>query len=316
MKAVQFSKYGSSDTLQYVDIEKPIPSDDQVLVKIHAVSINPLDWHIMRGSPLPVRMGNGFIKPKTPIILGADIAGRVEAIGANVTEFKVGDEVFGGSGINGFAEYLVIKENGLTHKPAHITFQEASAIPTVAFTALQALRAGNLQAGQKILVNGASGGVGTIAIQIAKAIGAEITGVCSARNIDLVCSLGANHVIDYTKQDYTKTGQQYDMILDTINNLSISARRRVLKPSGSCVVVGFGSLIKMIKVALLGKRGDKKVSFILANRAKEDLLIIREMLEAGTVKPVIDRYYSFNQIPEAIRYLETERARGKIIINI
>lgn len=316
MKAVQFSKYGSPDILEYVDIEKPIPNDDQVLVKVHAVSVNPLDWHIMRGQPYLVRMSMGWRKPKTPTVLGADIAGHVEAVGANVTEFKVGDEVFGGTGTNGFAEYIVLKEKVLAHKPANNTFEEASSIPTVALTTLQGLRAGNLQSGQKILINGASGGIGTIAIQMAKAMGAEVTGVCSGRNIDLICSLGTDHAIDYTKQDYTKIGQHYDMVLDTVGTRSIWARRRILKSNGVCVSVGFGGIPNMIITQLLGKRGDKKVFSILANRAKDDLVIIKDMIEAGKVKPVIDRFYSFNQIPEAIRYLETGRARGKVVIKI
>jgi NADPH:quinone reductase-like Zn-dependent oxidoreductase len=316
MKVVLFEKYGSPDVLQFKEVEKPTPSEDQVLVKIHAASANPLDWHIMRGAPYLVRLDMGLRKPKEPTILGADIAGQVEAVGSNVTEFKVGDEVFGGAGVGGFAEYACFKEKGLALKPTNLSFEDAASIPTVAFTALQGLQAGNIQAGQKVLINGASGGIGTIAVQIAKSLGAVVTGVCSGRNVDLVRSLGADHVIDYTKQNFTKMGQKYDLILDTIGNHSLSAYRRALTSDGMCISVGFSTIFHMFRIKLFGNRGGQPIISVRAKRAKSDLLIIKEMLETGKIKAVIDKCYSFSEIPDAIRYLETSRARGKVVITL
>ncbi len=321
MKAILFNKYGSPDVLQLAEVEKPVPIDDQVLVKVIAASANPLDWHRMRAAPFLVRLSDGFLKPKDPR-LGADVAGIVEAVGAAVTEFKPGDEVFGEIGSGSFAEYACTREKSLVLKPAKVSFEAAAAAPVVGFTALQGLRdAGKIQAGQKVLINGAAGGIGTFAVQLAKSYGTEVTGVCSTRNMDLVRSIGADHVVDYTREDFTRTGQQYDLIYDTIGNRSVSDYRRALKPQGKCVIAGFSSLPRLFEHMLLGpktsRNSDKKVGMMgVANPNKEDLLCIRDILETGKVVPVIDRRYPLQETAEAIRYLETLHARGKVIIHV
>lgn len=321
MKAFVFPRYGSPDVLECIEVDKPTPNEDQVLVKIQTASANPLDWHRMRADPFIVRLDEGFRKPKDPQI-GADIAGRVEAVGSNVTQFKVGDEVFGDIGAGGFAEYALTKANNLALKPANVSFEDVAAVPVAALTALQGLRdKGQIKAGQKVLINGASGGVGTYAVQIAKSYGAEVTGVCSTRNLELVRSIGADHVIDYTKEDFTKKGQRYDLILDAVGNCSFAAYRRTLTPNGICVVAGFTTLPRMLfHVVLLGsiasKFGNKKIGTMLADIEQKDLELLAELLESGKVTSVIDRRYPFSEMPEAIRYLETGRARGKVIINI
>jgi len=321
MKAILFPKYGSPDVLQFTEAEKPTPNENQVLIKVVAAAANPLDWHGMRGEPFLARMGNGLRKPKDQR-LGADIAGRVEAVGKNVTEFKPGDEVFGAVGVGGFAEFVCIREKNLAVKPGNISFEAAAAAPVVGYTALQGFRhAGGIRAGQKVLVNGAAGGIGTFAVQFAKSCGAEVTGVCSTRNLELVRSIGADHVVDYTREDFTRNGQQYDLIYDSIGNRSVIDYRRALKPQGICVIAGFTSMLRLFEHMILGplvsKRGDKKVGMMgISNANKEDLLVIKELLETGKLVSVIDRRYPLSETAEAIRYLETLHARGKVIINV
>jgi NADPH:quinone reductase-like Zn-dependent oxidoreductase len=321
MKAIVRQRYGSPDVLELREVENPIPKDDEVLVKIHAVSVNPLDWHILRGKPYLVRfMGFGFLKPKRQI-LGADIAGRVEAVGKKVTQFRVGDEVFG-SGMGGFAEYACFREEKLVLKPAAMTFGQAAAVPVAGLTALQGLRdKGRIHPGHYVLINGASGGVGTFAVQIAKSFGTEVTGVCSTRNLDMVRSIGADHVIDYTQEDFTKNGQRYDLIFDVVANHSVSDYKRALNPGGICVIAGFSTLFHMFQVMLLGswvsKTGNKKIDGMgMTMPNKKDLVIIKELLESGKVVPVIDRKYSLSETPQAIRYVEEGHARGKVVITV
>jgi len=316
MKAIVYPTYGSPDVLELQDIDKPTPQDNQVLVKVHAAAANPLDWHRMRGAPFLVRLSDGLRKPKNPR-LGADIAGRVEAVGRAVTAFQPGDDVFGEIGAGGFAEYVCVKEAALVSKPANLSFAAAAAAPVAALTALQGLRNhGKLQSGQKVLINGASGGVGTFTVQMAKAFGAEVTGVCSTRNLELVRKLGADHVIDYTQTDFTKTGQRYDLIFDAVGNRSVSDYRRTLAPQGIGVVAGFTTLARMFPIMLFGSWGQQKISAFLAQPNQSDLLVIKELLETGKVAPVIDRCYPLAETAAAIRYLETARARGKVIITI
>ena len=319
MKTILFTQYGSPDVLQLTEVEKPTPNENQVLIKVVAAAANPLDWHGMRGEPFLARMGNGLRKPKDQM-LGADIAGRVEAVGKNVTEFKPGDEVFGAVGAGGFAEYVCTREKNLALKPANISFEAAAAAPVVGFTAIQGFRhAGGIRAGQKVLVNGAAGGIGTFAVQFAKSCGAEVTGVCSTRNLDLVRSIGADHVVDYTREDFTRNGKQYDLIYCAIGNRSTLDYRRALKPQGVCVIAGFTSMPRLIGNMVMGplvsRNSDRKVDGMgMSNANKEDLLMIKELLETGTVVPVIDRRYPLRETAEAIRYLETGHARGKVVI--
>ena len=322
MKAIVYTKYGSPDVLQLKEVEKPVPKDNEVLVKIVAASANPLDWHSMRAKPFFIRFGSGLSKPKNTL-LGADIAGRVEAVGSSVTQFQPGDEVFGVVASGGFAEFVCADENQLVLKPANLSFEETAAAPIVAYTALQGLRdTGRIKAGQKVLVNGASGGVGTFAVQIAKSYGAEVTGVCSTRNLDMVRKIGADHVIDYTQEDFTKTGQSYDLIYCAVGNRSASAYRRALAPNGICVIAGFTTMFHMLfQVVFLGSLmslvGSKKISSMgVAKPNPKDLLFIKDLLDTGKVVPVIDRTYPLNETAEAIRYLETGRARGKVIITV
>lgn len=321
MKAILFPQYGSPDVLQLADVEKPTSNENQVLVKVIAAAANPLDWHRMRGEPFLARMGEGLRKPQNPK-LGADIAGRVEAVGKDVTEFKVGDEVFGAIGSGGFAEYALTREKNLALKPRNVSFEKAAATPVVGFTAIQGFRhAGGIQPGQKVLVNGAAGGIGTFAVQYAKSYGAEVTGVCSTKNLDLVRSIGADHVVDYTREDFTRTGRQYDIIYCSIGNRTAFDYARALKPQGVCVIAGFTSMALLFGNMLLGpmvsKKGGKKVgSMGISNANKEDLLCIQELLATGKVVPVIDRRYPLKETAEAIRYLETGHARGKVIINV
>ncbi len=318
MKAVLYRKYGSPDVLKLKEVQKPIPNDDEVLVKVHAVSINPLDWRKMRGKPFLVRLSDGFLKPKNNI-LGADIAGQVEMVGRNVKQFHLGDEVFGDISVGGLAEYACVTEDKLVSKPNNVSFEEAAAVPVAALTALQGLRnKGQIQSGQKVLINGASGGVGTFAVQIAKVFEAEVTGVCSTRNLEMVRSIGADDVIDYTKEDFTQNGQLYDLIIDAVGNCSISGYKRALSPKGICVVIGFSTLGHMFQVMLLGswvsKTGGKKIGPMLATANQKDLMFIKELLETGKVASIIDRRYSLSEASEAIGYLEEGHARGKVII--
>ena len=322
MKAIVYTKYGAPDVLELKEVEKPTPRDDEVLVKLHAVSANAADLHLLRGDPFLLRLVSGLLKPKNTI-LGADIAGRVEAVGKNVKEFQPGDEVFGdisACGWGGFAEYVCARENALVLKPACLTFEQAAAVPMAAVTALQGLRAkGQIQPGQKVLINGASGGVGTFAVQIAKSFGAEVTAVCSTRNVAMARSLGADHVIDYTQEDFTKNGQRYDLILAVNGYQSISDYQRALSPAGMYVMSG-GSGAQMSQAMLLGPwismTGSKKMGNLLAKPNQKDLVFVKELLEAGKVVPVIDRRYTLSEVPEAIRYLEEGHAKGKVVITL
>ena len=324
MKAIVCTKYGSSDVLQLQEVEKPAPKDDEVLIKIHAASINSRDWRMMRANPFFIRLvPGGFLQPKNKI-LGADVAGRVEAVGSSVKQFKPGDEVFGylpsATGRGTFAEYVCANENAITLKPANLTFEQAAAVPVAAMTALQGLRdKGNIQPGQKVLINGASGGVGTFAVQIAKAFGAEVTAVCSARNLDMARSIGADHVIDYTREDFTRNGQRYDLILAANGYHPISDYLHVLNPEGSFVVAG-GSMLQLIQAALLGrqtsKTGNRKTYVVTLVQSQRDLILMKELLESGKVVPVIDGCYPLSKTPDALWYFEKEHAKGKIVIAV
>jgi NADPH:quinone reductase-like Zn-dependent oxidoreductase len=325
MKAIVYYNYGSPEVLQLEEIEKPVPNDNQVLVKIRAVSINPYDWHFMEGVPYIARvLGFGPLKPTSPR-LGVDFAGTVESVGKNVTQFKPGDGVFGGKG-GAFAEYVVIAEKFLTMKPANITFEQAGSVQIAGLTALQGLRdKGKVQPGQKVLINGASGGVGTFAVQIAKHLGAHVTGVCGGRNVELVRSLGADQVIDYTKEDFTRSGQRYDVVIDNVGNRSLSESRRVLTPKGKYVMIGGGGVNdkrwtgpfgKVIKTLLLKPFIRQEMSMMLSEVKKEDLTLLADLMQSGKVTPVIDKAYPFSEIREAMRYVETGRARGKVVVTL
>ena len=325
MKAIVYTKYGPPDVLDLEEIEKPTPKDDEVLVKVHAASANARDWRLLRADPFLVRlMGGGLLKPKHNT-LGSDIAGRVEAVGGNVKQFQPGDEVFGdlsggGFGGGGFAEYVCASEDALALKPASLTFEEAAAAPMAAVTALQGLRdKGRIQPGQKVLINGASGGVGTLAVQIAKSFGAEVTGVCSTRKSDMVRSIGADHVIDYTQEDFTRNGQRYDLILAVNGYRPISDYKRALNAKGIYVMVG-GSTAQIFQALLLGPwmsmTGSKKMGALSAKPDQEDLVFVKELVEAGKVMPVIDRRYPLSEVGEALRYLEEGHAGGKVVITV
>jgi NADPH:quinone reductase-like Zn-dependent oxidoreductase len=323
MKAIVYERYGSPDVLELKEVEKPTPKDDEVLVKVHAASLNAYDWHLLRADPFLVRiMGGGFLKPKNKIP-GADIAGRVEAVGANTKQFQPGDEVFGDladCGCGGFAEYVCASENALAPKLAGMTFEEAAAVPMAAVTALIGLRDnGQIQPGQKVLINGASGGVGTFAVQIAKSFGAEVTAVCSTRNLELVKTLGADKVIDYTKEDFTKNGQLYDLILGINGYHSILEYKRALSPKGIYGMVG-GSSAQIYQAvflnALVSIIGSKKMGMVVGKSNQKDLVFLNELLKAGKVVPVIDRVYPLSEVAEAIRYLEKGHAKGKVVITV
>jgi NADPH:quinone reductase-like Zn-dependent oxidoreductase len=322
MKAIVYCDYGSPDVLKLENIERPTPGDDQVLVRVRAASANPLDWHYMRGTPYVMRIEAGLRKPKVTR-LGVDFAGTVEAVGKNVKRFQQGDEVFGGR-TGAFAEYVSVREDrAVVLKPANLTFEQAASVPIAAITALQGLRdQGKIQPGQKVLINGASGGVGTFAVQIAKSFGAEVTGVCSTRNVDMVRSIGAEQVIDYTKEDFTKGAQRYDLILDMVGNRSLLECRRVLKPEGKYVMVGGPSgrwadpLPRALNAFVLSRFVSQDMGMFVAQMNREDLTILRDLMQAGKVTPVIDRQYGLSEVPEAIRYLEKGHARGKVVITV
>jgi NADPH:quinone reductase-like Zn-dependent oxidoreductase len=321
MKAILRNTYGSADILELREVDKPSPKDNEMLLKVCAASVNPLDWHVLRGDPFLVRlMGFGLLKPKH-LILGADMAGRIEEVGKNVTQFKVGDEVFG-SGMGGFAEYACLREVRATLKPAAMTFEQAAAVPIAGLTALQALRDhGHVQAGQHVLINGASGGVGTFAVQIAKALGARVTGVCSGKNSEMVQSIGADEVIDYTKENYWLSGKEYDLIVDNAVFQSIHKPLRVLKARGKYVAVGgssssLGVLLSLITNPLIAMMKGKEIASFIANINRADLDFMKGLLESGKVVPVIDRKYSLSEIPQAIKYVEEGHARGKVVITI
>jgi NADPH:quinone reductase-like Zn-dependent oxidoreductase len=324
MKAIVCTKYGSPDVFQLQEVAKPAPQGDEVLIRIHAASVNARDWRFMRAKPFFIRlMPGGFLRPKNKI-LGADVAGRVELVGSNVKQFKPGDEVFGylpsATGRGTFAEYVCVNENAITLKPANLTFEQAAAVPVAAMTALQGLRNnGNIQPGQKVLINGASGGVGTFAVQIAKAFEAEVTAVCSTRNLDMACLIGADHVIDYTREDFARNGQQYDLILAVNGYRPISEYLRTLCPEGSCVVAG-GSMFQLIQAGSTKKRfsktGTQKISIVSLVPCQKDLIFVKELLETGKITPVIDGCYPLSRTPEAFWYFEKEHPRGKVVISV
>jgi len=323
MKAIVRTRYGSPDVLQLKEVEKPVPKDGEIVVQVHAASVNALDWHLMRGKPFLARTGgNGLRRPKDQR-LGVDLAGRVEAVSNKVTQFQVGDEVFG-RGRGAFADYACAREDAVVAKPTSMTFEAAAAVPVAALTALQGLRdKGQIQPGQQVLINGASGGVGTFAVQIAKSLGAEVTAVCSARTVDMARSIGADHVIDYAQEDVTKNGQRYDLILAVNGYHPILAYRRALRPKGRYVMVGASNahLIQaLLQVMLLGptlsRIGRKKMGFFVANPNQKDLVFVKELLEAGKVVPVIDRRYPLSETAEAVRYLEEGHATGKVVITV
>jgi NADPH:quinone reductase-like Zn-dependent oxidoreductase len=325
MKAIVYCEYGTADVLRFEDVARPAPKDDELLVRVHAASVNPFDWHFMRGTPYIMRLDSGLRKPKITH-LGVDYSGVVEAIGKNVTQFKPGDEVFGGKG-GALAQYICPRAGrAMAIKPANITFEQAACVPIAGVTALQGLRdKGHVGPGQKVLINGASGGVGTFAVQIAKSYGAEVTGVCSTRNLDMVRSLGADHVVDYTKEDFTKSGQLYDVILDNVGTQPLLGFKRVLKPKGICVLIGgggpnegrwIGPLARPVKAMLLSPFVSQKFTMLMANMNQKDLTVLSDLMKAGKVTPVIDRTYKLSEVPEAMRYLEKGHARGKVVIQV
>jgi NADPH:quinone reductase-like Zn-dependent oxidoreductase len=326
VKAVVYCNYGLAN-LQIKNVEKPIPSDDQVLVRVRATSVNPYDWHFIEGTPKIMRLGVGLRKPKDTR-LGVDFAGTIEAVGKNVTQFKAGDEVFGGK--NGsFAEYVCVRQDRLIAlKPANITFEQAGSVDIAGVTALQAVRdKGKVQPGQKVLINGASGGVGTFAVQIAKSLGAEVTGVCSGRNVQMVQSLGADHVIDYTNEDFTRSDQRYDVIIDNVANHPLSEYRRVLTPNGKYVMIGggtgakdwqglFGPMTRALKIMATKKFVSQEMGMMLTDPKQKDLTDLADLMQSGKLKPVIDRTYKLSELSQAIAYVEEGHARGKVVITI
>jgi NADPH:quinone reductase-like Zn-dependent oxidoreductase len=324
MKAMVYTKYGPPDVLELKEVDKPEPHDDEVLIKVFAASVNPAELHLLRADPFFARFYSGLLKPKNTI-LGADISGIVESVGRNIKLFHIDDEVFGdlsNCGWGGFAQYVCARENALALKPVNLSFDEAAAVPLTATTALQGLRnKGLIHQGQKVLINGASGGVGTFAVQIAKSFGTHVTGVCSTRNLDLVRSIGADQVIDYTQIDFTRNGQYYDLIFDAVGNRSVSDYKRALTPNGICAIAGFTSFSHLLGVIFQGSwvsiTGSKKIGLMeTAKPNHEDLVFIKELIEAGKVKPVIDSRYPLSQLGEAFRYLEKKHARGKVVVTI
>jgi NADPH:quinone reductase-like Zn-dependent oxidoreductase len=316
MKAFIYEKYGPPETLRMAEVDKPAPDADQVLVKVLAASVNAADWHVLRGKPLFSRATLGLLRPRHKI-LGVDIAGRVEAVGSGVTRFRPGDEVYANlldHGYGGFAEYVSVPVAVVSLKPASLSFEEAAAVPMAAVTALQGLgHHGDLQPAQQVLINGASGGVGSFAVQIAKAYRAEVTAVTSTGNLDLVRSLGADHVLDYTRDDVVKTGRRYDLILDTVGNRSVPELRRALAVGGKAAVTGFTSVARLLAVSL---RGGKDIAQVQAHVTAKDLELLSELIEAGKVRPQIDRRYRFAEIPDAIAYLEQGHARAKVVVGV
>ena len=323
MKAITYHRYGSPDVLRLEEVDDPVATDGHVLVRVHAAAANPRDWHLMRGLPYIVRPQFGLRRPRQPL-LGGDVAGRVEAVGSDVTRLRPGDEVYADVTTGGFAEYISIPADVVEPKPANLTFEQAAAVPLAALTALQGLRDhARLQAGQKVLIIGASGGVGTFAVQLAKWLGAEVTGVCSTRNLDLVRSLGADHVVDYTREDVAGNGRRYDVVLQLAGTRSPADLRRALTPTGTLSLSSgdsdgrwIGPIGRMVKAMVLSPFVSQRLGSFLERPKREDLAVLRELIEAGTVTPVIDRTYPLADVPEAIRYLETGRARGKVVITV
>jgi NADPH:quinone reductase-like Zn-dependent oxidoreductase len=316
MKAYIYERYGPPETLRMAEVDKPVPNTDEVLVKVLAASVNAADWHVLRGKPLFSRATLGLLRPKHQI-LGVDVAGQVEAVGSGVTRFQPGDQVYANlldHGYGGFAEYVAVPVGVLSLKPANLSFEEAAAVPMAATTALQGLRHhGELQPAQQVLINGASGGVGSFAVQLAKAYGAEVTAVTSTPNLDLVRSLGADHVLDYTTTDVVGSGRRYDLILDTVGNRSVPDLRRALAEGGKAAVTGFTSVAKLLGVSL---RGGKEVAQVQAHVTTRDLELLSELIEAGKVRPQIDRRYRFAELPAAIAYLEQGHARAKVVVGV
>ncbi len=316
MKAMVYTKFGSPDVLQLKEMEKPIPKDNEILIRVHAASVNAYEWRHLRADPFLIRlMGAGLLRPKHKI-LGADVAGRVEAVGRKVTQFRPGDDVFGEGGYGGFAEFVCVDEDRFVLKPANLTYEEAAAVPMAALTALQGLRdKGRIRAKQKVLINGASGGVGTFAVQIAKSFEAEVTGVCSTTKMDLVRSIGADHVIDYTQEDVTKNKPQYDLIFDIAAYRSILKYKRILSSGGIYVLAG-GSMARIFQLMFLSMTGVKNMKLVVAKISQKDLLVMIELMNAGKVKSIIDKRYPLAETAEALRYLEDGHARGKVVITV
>ena len=320
MKAAVYTSYGAPEVIEMKDLEKPVPKPNEVLLNVRAASVNPLDWHFLRGRPYPVRVVTGLGRPKLPV-LGVDVAGVVEAVGAQVTQINRGDHVFG-SCRGAFAEYVCAPESVLVKKPDNVSFEQAASVPVASYTSLQCLRdKGHIQSGHKVLINGAAGGVGTFAVQIAKSFGAEVTGVCSTRNVEPVRSIGADHAIDYTQEDFTQSIPRYDILLDLIGNHSLSAIRRILNPRGVCITAGgeagnwmLDSIARSIKALVLSQMTSQRFDGCLAKANQADLLVMQALLQSGKVAPVIDRRYRLSQVPEAISYLEAGHARGKVLI--
>jgi NADPH:quinone reductase-like Zn-dependent oxidoreductase len=328
MKAAIYTRYGPPDVVQMVDVEKPVPKDHEVLIRVCAAAVNPYDWHFIRGEPYPVRVAAGGLRKPKDSRLGADVAGEIAAAGRCITQFNPGDAVFG-SCKGAFAEYACASESNLAIKPDNVTFEQAASVPIAAFTALQGLRRGGLakdgkiQSGQKVLINGAAGGVGTFAVQIAKSFGAVVTGVCSTRNVEMVRSIGADQVVDYTQEDFTKSSRRYDVVLDCVGNHSFSECRRVMNPRGIYVGAGgtsdnwmIGPLTRAIKALVLSWFVSQKQVMVLAKPSKADLTFMGELMAIGKVTPVIDKRYSLSEVPEAVRYLEAGHARGKVVITV
>jgi NADPH:quinone reductase-like Zn-dependent oxidoreductase len=323
LKAITYHEYGPPDALEFEDVDAPVVKDDEVLVRVRAASVNPRDWHFMRGVPYFMRAQAGLRRPKSSL-LGSDVAGQVEAAGTAVTRFHPGDEVFAHVQEGGFAEYAAVPEESLGLKPANLTFEQAAAVPLAGLTALQGLRdQGRVRPGQKVLIIGAAGGVGTFAVQLAKHFGADVTGVCSTRNLDLVRSIGADHVIDYTREDFTEGGQRYDLIFQLAGTRSPSDLRRALTPKGTLLLSSgesdgrwVGPMDRILKALVLAPFVSQRLSSFLAKSTTEDLQVLKELIEAGKVSPVIDRTYPQSEVPEAIRYLEEGHARGKVVVTV
>jgi len=320
MKAFAYHQYGSPKVLRSEEVSKPEPADHEILIKVRSISLNPAEWHYLNATIFLVRLEAGMLKPKNPYLF-ADISGTVAATGRLVSDFKPGDEIMGRNKVGGYAEYACIASSDAVHKPANISFSEAAATPLAALTALQGLNAyTSIQPGQKVLINGASGGIGTFAVQLAKLKGAEVTGVCSTRNLELVQSIGADYVIDYLQEDFTRQGKKYDLILDAIGNRSPSDLSRALKQNGFCSVVGFTNFFRLSQVMMQGKfiaaASKKIVRMYDAKMRKDDLAYIASLIEANKITPVIERHYAFEETPEAFRHLGSRRARGKIVIDL
>lgn len=316
MKAIVYAKFGPPEVLHLTEVEKPIPKENEILIKIRAVSLNAFDWRHLRADPFFIRfMGAGLLKPNHTI-LGADVAGMVEAVGSNVKQFQAGDEVFGEASYGGFAEYVCVNENRFVHKPANVTFDEAAAVVMAGLTALQGLRDhGHIQTGQKVLINGAAGGVGSFAVQIAKSFATEVTGVCSTTKMDFVRSIGADHVVDYTQDDVTRNGQRYDLIFDTAAYRSVRAYKRIMSPGGKYVMAG-GSTARMLQFMILSMTGIKNMQLMGAKIDQKDIQILGGMLSAGKIRSMIDKRFPLIKTAEAMRYLIDGHTRGKLVITV